>query len=298
MGRRHHTNPKPATPAPRRRKRLEDQLAQAKATDGQEISPWGPGWAPTVYSGLVQAYRTLLTEWPYHLAHIEKRLEHYDRVLDAMKANGRQDTDAFRELDARSSEHADMYVTVYRSLLTTEAVSEAVAGVGPVWVPDTVMTEPGKPGIDMRDTRILASLGPSGLLLFERAPARMHEDLGPGTPVMPEVTVDGLLWHPKAIGAWAAHADDMAPMVVLRPLTRSTAGHGMEIVDPHRGDSDRCSAPAASFGRRKPVTGRRTRHHTRTCHARRRGANRRRRVWVGPDHGARRLSCKRSSADA
>ncbi|OZC29681.1 hypothetical protein J8M97_16350 [Gordonia polyisoprenivorans] len=223
MGRRHHTNPKPATPAPRRRKRLEDELARAKATDGQEISPWGPGWAPTVYSGLVQAYRTLLTEWPYHLAHIEKRLEHYDRVLDAMKANGRQDTDAFRELDARSFDHADMYVTVYRSMLTTEAVSEAVAGVGPVWVPDSVMTELGTPGIDMRDTRILASLGPSGLLLFERPPARMHEDLGPGTPVMPEVTVDGLLWHPKAIGAWAAHADDMAPMVVLRPLTRSTA---------------------------------------------------------------------------
>ena len=50
----------------------------------------------------------------------------YDRVLDAMKANGRQDTDEFRELDARSFEHADMYVTVYRSMLTTEAVSEEI----------------------------------------------------------------------------------------------------------------------------------------------------------------------------
>lgn len=197
-----------ATPAPRRRKHLEDELAQAKATDGQEISPWGPGWAPTVYSGLVQAYRTLLTEWPHHLAHIEKRLEHYDRVLDAMKANGRQDTDAFRELDARSFEHADMYVTVYRSMLTTEAVSEAVAGVGPVWVPDTVMTELGVPGIDMRDTRILASLGPSGLLLFERPqPLR---GMGWRSSILTEATViDVLLQQHHSV------ADNLSPVVEL-----------------------------------------------------------------------------------
>ncbi|MGC4934246.1 hypothetical protein ACLQ3C_11235 [Gordonia sp. DT30] len=71
---------------------------------------------------------------------------------------------------------------------------EALEATTPIWVPDTVVSVVSAIDVGAGDTSGLAGLGPEGLILFEKPPARVVQRSSDDRSPSSEFDLDGVLW--------------------------------------------------------------------------------------------------------
>lgn len=173
--------------------------------------PWGQDHAAAIAGQLVDAYQGLCIEWMTYRGAVRERMT--GTHADSAQAH---DDQCLHQMLTGLVRHS-------------KAAAHTASTVTPVWVsePITAMIS----GVDLasRGIGVVSELGSTGLLLFETPPVRAQEALPPGTPRLPAVDVDGVLWFTKVPGIYRRSG------MVMAPLTRSRA------LSPLRGDAWRTS---------------------------------------------------------